>query len=163
MLIISVSIRINKFKLLQKRNPFIFTKDNHGYGGACNIRILKYLTLKLKCNICIHIFVTSPLRILLHVLYTNHYSNSAHVNIYQICLVLLTSYTFSIPCLVEYPIRKTCPCNVYPLEPHFYIAKLGYAGVYLFFLFLLQNIDCGYSLERIPTIYVLSKNKKNID
>ena len=44
-------------------------------------------------------------------------------------------------------IRKTCPYNVYPLEPHFYIAKLGYAGVYLFFLFLLQNIDCGYSLE----------------
>ena len=34
-----------------------------------------------------------------------------------------------------------------PLEPHFYIVKLGYAGVYLFFLFLLQNIDCGYSLE----------------
>ena len=44
-------------------------------------------------------------------------------------------------------IRKTYPCNVYPLEPHVYIAKLGYAGVYLFFLFLLQNIDCGYSLE----------------
>ena len=31
-------------------------------------------------------------------------------------------------------ITKTCPCNVYPPEPHFYIAKLGYAGVYLFFL-----------------------------
>ena len=45
------------------------------------------------------------------------------------------------------PIRKTCPCNIYPLIPHFYIAKLGFAGVYLFFLFLLQNIDCGYSLE----------------
>ena len=44
-------------------------------------------------------------------------------------------------------IRKTCPCDIYPLEPHFYIAKMGYAGVYLFFLFLLQNIDCGYSLE----------------
>ena len=44
-------------------------------------------------------------------------------------------------------IRKTCPCNEYPLEPHFYIVKLGYGGVYLFFLFLLQNIDCGYSLE----------------
>ena len=43
-------------------------------------------------------------------------------------------------------IRKTCPCNVYPLMPHFYVEKLGYAGVYLFFLFLLQNIDCGYSL-----------------
>ena len=44
-------------------------------------------------------------------------------------------------------IRKTCPCKVYPLKPHIYIEKLGYAGVYLFFLFLLQNIDCGYSLE----------------
>ena len=50
--------------------------------------------------------------------------------------------------------RKTCPCNVYPLKPHFYIAKQRYAGLYLFFLFLLQNIDCGYSLE--PP---LSKNK----
>ena len=34
-----------------------------------------------------------------------------------------------------------------PPEPHFYIEKLGFAEVYLFFLFLLQNIDCGYSLE----------------
>ena len=25
--------------------------------------------------------------------------------------------------------------------------KLGFTGVYIFFLFLLQNIDCGYSLE----------------
>ena len=37
--------------------------------------------------------------------------------------------------------------HVYPLKPHFYIEKVGYAGVNLFFLFLLQNIDCGYSLE----------------
>ena len=44
-------------------------------------------------------------------------------------------------------ITKTCPCNVNPLEPHFYMAKLGYAGVNLFFLFVLQNIDYGYSLE----------------
>ena len=40
-------------------------------------------------------------------------------------------------------IRKTSPCNEYPLEPHFYIVKLGCAVIYLFFLFLLQNIDCG--------------------
>ena len=67
-------------------------------------------------------------------------------------------------------IRKTCPCNVYPLKPHFYIEKLGYAGVYLFFLFLLQNIDCGYSLEpprrggsnEYPQSMFWSKNKKNI-
>ena len=44
-------------------------------------------------------------------------------------------------------IMKTCPCNEYHLKPHFYIAKMGFAGIYLFFLFLLQNIDCGYSLE----------------
>ena len=46
-----------------------------------------------------------------------------------------------------------------PLNPTF--VKLGFVGVYLFFLFLLQNIDCGYSLEP-PRFYVLSKNKKNI-
>ena len=36
-------------------------------------------------------------------------------------------------------IMKTCPCKVYPLKPHFYIVKLGYAGVYLSFLFLLKT------------------------
>ena len=41
-------------------------------------------------------------------------------------------------------IRKTFPCNETPLKPNFNIVKLGFAGVYLFFLFLLQNIDCGY-------------------
>ena len=40
---------------------------------------------------------------------------------------------------------------VYPLKPHIYIAKLGYGGVYRFFIILLQNIDCWY--------HVLSKNK----
>ena len=30
--------------------------------------------------------------------------------------------------------KKTSPCSEYPLEPHFYVVKLGYAGVYLFFL-----------------------------
>ena len=63
-------------------------------------------------------------------------------------------------------IRITCPCNVYILEPHSYIAKLGYAGVYLFFLFLLQNIDCGYSLEpprrpcNIHRFFFICKNWK---
>ena len=41
-------------------------------------------------------------------------------------------------------------CNVYPFEPNVYIAKLGYTGVNLFFLLLLQNLDCGYSLEPPP-------------
>ena len=33
-----------------------------------------------------------------------------------------------------------------PIIPHFYIVKIVYTGVYIF-LFLLQNIDCGYLLE----------------
>ena len=40
--------------------------------------------------------------------------------------------------------------SVYPLIPHFYIVKLGFAGVYLFLLFLVQNIVCGYSLDPPP-------------
>ena len=34
-------------------------------------------------------------------------------------------------------IMPTCPYNVYPLTPHFYIVKLGFTGVFIFFLFLL--------------------------
>ena len=44
-------------------------------------------------------------------------------------------------------IMKTSLYNFDPLKPHFYIVKLAFTGVYLFFLFLLKNIDCGYSLE----------------
>ena len=40
-------------------------------------------------------------------------------------------------------IRITCPCNEHPLTPHFYIEKVGFTRVYIFSLFLLQNIDCG--------------------
>ena len=41
----------------------------------------------------------------------------------------------------------TRPCNLHPLTPRFDIVKLGFTGVYIIFLFLLYNIDCGYSLE----------------
>ena len=67
--------------------------------------------------------------------------------------------------------RKHVRVMYTPFEPHFYIAKLGYAGVNLFFLFVFQTIYCGYSLEpprrgdskvEILPIYVLSNNKKNI-
>ena len=34
-------------------------------------------------------------------------------------------------------IKKTCPCNIYPFKPHFYIEKLRHTRVYLFFLFLI--------------------------
>ena len=44
-------------------------------------------------------------------------------------------------------ITKTCLYNFDPLEPHFYIEKLGFTGVYIIFLIFAQNIYCGYSLE----------------
>ena len=39
--------------------------------------------------------------------------------------------------------------NFDPLKPQFYIVKLGFTGVYIIDLFLLKNIDCGFSLEEI--------------
>ena len=44
-------------------------------------------------------------------------------------------------------ITKTCLYNFDPLKPHFFTVKLGFTGVYIIFLILLENIDCGYSLE----------------
>ena len=44
-------------------------------------------------------------------------------------------------------ITKTCLYNVDPFKPHFHIVKLGFTGYTLYFLFVLKNIDCGYSLE----------------
>ena len=46
-----------------------------------------------------------------------------------------------------YRITQTCPCNVDPLTPHFYMVKMGFTGVNIIFYFLLENIECGYSLE----------------
>ena len=64
-------------------------------------------------------------------------------------------------------ITKTYLYSFDPSNPHFYIVKLGFTGYTFFFLFLLKSIDCGFSLEpprfwRVPTIYILSRNMKNI-
>ena len=77
-------------------------------------------------------------------------------------------------------ITKTCLYNFDSHKPHFYIVKLEFTGVYIIFLILLKNTDCGYSFakkhrlwvlvrtasprrfQRVPTIYVLSRNMKNI-
>ena len=44
-------------------------------------------------------------------------------------------------------ITKTYLYSFDPLQPHFYIVKLGFTGVYIIFLISAQNIDCGYTLE----------------
>ena len=47
--------------------------------------------------------------------------------------------------LIEHQENMSVKCI--PRKPHFYIVKMGFAVVFLFFvLILIQNIDCGYSL-----------------
>ena len=46
-------------------------------------------------------------------------------------------------------IRKTCPCNEYPLKPHFYIVKTGVCRGISIFLILVQVKYRGHPL--IPT------------
>ena len=58
-------------------------------------------------------------------------------------------------------ITKTCLYNVDPLKPHFkphfYIVKLGFTRVYIIVLISAQKHRLW-----VPTIYVLSRNMKNI-
>ena len=66
-----------------------------------------------------------------------------------ICAFVSLSLSLSLDTHLSYSgifITKTCLYNFDPLQPHFYIVKLGLTGVYIIFLFLLKNIDCGYSL-----------------
>ena len=43
-------------------------------------------------------------------------------------------------------ITKAYLYNFDPLEPHFYIVKLGFTGpgVYIIFLISVKNVNCGY-------------------
>ena len=44
-------------------------------------------------------------------------------------------------------ITKTRLYNFDPLKPHFYLVKLGFTVVNIICLVLLENLDCGCSLE----------------
>ena len=62
------------------------------------------------------------------------------------------------------PLRKHAYLNILKILP----PKNENFQIIFFYIFHIsaQNIDCGYSLEpprrvRVPTIYVLSRNKKN--
>ena len=64
---------------------------------------------------------------------------------------------------IKFGIRKTCPCNVHPLTPHFYIVKLGFTGLHNFLIFALKHrLGVLVRIASVPTIYVLSKNKNII-
>ena len=57
------------------------------------------------------------------------------------------------------PSGKHVPAMYTPYIPLLY-EKLGYAVVYILFLFLLQNIDCGYSLEPPGRVCVMTYRQK---
>ena len=67
-------------------------------------------------------------------------------------------------------ITKTCLYYFDPLKPHFYIVKLGFTGVNIIFLISAQKHKLWVIFRtasarrfwRVPTIYVLSRNMKNI-
>ena len=71
---------------------------------------------------------------------------------------------------VFYFIMNTYLCNFDPLKIHFYIVKLGFTGVYIIFLisakkhrlWVLVRTASARQFLRVPTIYVLSRNMKNI-
>ena len=46
-------------------------------------------------------------------------------------------YSASVSCIMI--LRITCPCDLYPLTPNFYIVKLGCTGVYIFLIFALKH------------------------
>ena len=75
--------------------------------------------------------------------------------------------------MFRYPSGKHVRVIYYPLQPHFYIVKLGFAGVYIFFLFfffypkhrswvlgeavLLTVVEALYSLSTLgPCIHIHS-------
>ena len=77
-----------------------------------------------------------------HVFEINGLCKTHHYSSFQYCVK--NSLRHCANCLL---IRKTYLCIEKTLIPHLYIAELGFTAVYLFSLFLFQNIDCGYSLE----------------
>ena len=54
------------------------------------------------------------------------------------------TYHYLVAYLVLKPFFVTCLCNIYPLYTQPLYSKTEVCRGYLFFLFLLQNIDCGY-------------------
>ena len=77
-----------------------------------------------------------------------HAERQIVLQVVPVCLKTLWIFSLpqSVKCRLRKSITKTRLYNFDPLKPHFYIVKLGFTGVYIIFLILLKNIDCGYSL-----------------
>ena len=65
------------------------------------------------------------------------------INMIQYMKYLIKASFFSI----NITSRKYAYIILTPLNPTFYIVKLGFTRVYIISLISAQNIDCGYSLQ----------------
>ena len=79
-----------------------------------------------------------------HVKYINIHNNIIIIIIVIIITFVLSLLFLSYRLLTKVSSRKTRLYKFDPLKPHFYIVKLGFTGIYIFFLISTQNIDCGY-------------------
>ena len=91
----------------------------------CEYAPLAVLSLSLSLSVCLSVSLS---------LYMYIKAHNEYVLCHTSCRTMFDNIT------------KTCLYNVDPLIPHFYLVNLRFTGVYIF-LFLLKNIDCGYSLE----------------
>ena len=57
----------------------------------------------------------------------------------SLVVTLAGHFLYCLSCLKPHQITNTCLYNFEPLKPHFYIAKLGFTGVYIIFLIFAQK------------------------
>ena len=88
-----------------------------------------FLQILQTCRLLSWRFKTEDLLLQLQI-YVN-----AYIVVNNKCVKLILCLVFG------HGIMKTCPCNVYPLTPHFCIVKLGFTGLYIIFIvFALKHI-----------------------
>ena len=95
---------------------------------------------------------------------SNSRSQKSFSLVWNVCTVCRSCLLFLLVSLV---ITKT---YLDPLKPHLYIVKQGFTGVYIIFLISAQNYRLlvlvrtvlPRRIQRVTTIYVLSRNMKNI-
>ena len=92
--------------------------------------------------------------------WANHWQELFFFVVFFQNYILRIFWTIIVNPSYEGRITKTYLYNFDPLKPLFYTVKRGFTGVYIIFLFLLKNIDCGYSLE--PPRFWAEIWKKNI-
>ena len=114
---------VNTFNSIQFRNAFTNSIYHYNVFWLVTVDYKYFITDNMtKCNTC-------------------------KINKHRTILIVIGIGTTT--CLIEKGrhITKSSPCNEDPFTPNSLYSKTGvYKGIH-FFLILVKNIDCGYSLE----------------